>query len=387
MLSSQRFKPLLLHHLKGIPFQTPKVNPFVSTLSLKHSTTTTSDQNQFTLSYLTTNCGFSPEIARKTSKQVRFDSAEKPDSVIACFRNHGFSDSDIRSILRNAPNVLACDPNKRILPKFEFLRSKGASSSDIVQIVSRSPRILYSSLEKSIIPTYELLRRFLQSDAKIIDRILTCRYVFGNDLVVRNVGLLLDDGVTDSNITYLLGRRPSILMSYDMRRALDEVKDMGFDPSKITFGVALLAKRAISKSQWDSKVDEFKRWGWSEEMVLDAFRRRPFCMLVSKDKISEVMRFWVNQMGWNSFDLVKRPEIFSYSLEKRVIPRAFVVHYLISKGLRKNNVYELSTPFAVTEKLFLEKYVKCFKEERYQLLKLYQEKMSVQKKGRMVAIN
>jgi hypothetical protein len=38
---------------------------------------------------------------------------------------------------------------------------------------------------------------------------------------------------------------------------------------------------------------------------------------------------------------------------------------------------ELSTPFSVIEKVFLEKYVHCFKEERHDLLKLYQEKMDV----------
>jgi mTERF domain-containing protein len=63
-------------------------------------------------------------------------------------------------------------------------------------------------------------------------------------------------------------------------------------------------------------------------------------------------------------------------LENRIIPRASVVSYLISKGLIEKNV-ELSTPFSVIEKVFLEKYVHCFKEERHDLLKLYQEKMDV----------
>lgn len=274
--------------------------------------------------------------------------------------------------------MLKLDPHNRVLPKFEFLHSKGASNSDIVELVSRSPRILYSSLENSIIPTFELVRSFLPSNEKAIERILKCRFFFGHYHVIRNVKMLIDDGVTDSNIRYLLLKRPSILLSYDMRDALDEVKEMGFDdPSNVNFCIALLAKRAMSKSRWDAKVVVFKKWGWSDEMVLEAFRKRPLCMLVSTDKINKVMKFWVKELGWNSSVLVKRPEIFSYSLENRIVPRACVVLYLISKGLIENNV-ELSTPFGVNEKVFLEKYVECFKEERCYLLKLYREKMDVQ---------
>ncbi|KAK7329421.1 hypothetical protein VNO77_23588 [Canavalia gladiata] len=376
MLSSQRFEHLL-HHLKRIikiPLLTSKGNPFLlSTLSSK-CRSTTSETHSFTVSYLINNCGFLPETALKASKCVRFKTAQKPDSVIAFFRNHAFSDSVINSIIRKAPNVLNCDPNERILPKFEFLRSKGASSSDIVELVDRNPRILYSSLENNIIPTFELVRRFLQSDKETIDSILTCGCFFADGRVARNLRFLLDYGVTDSNISFLMRKRLLIILC-DMKGAVDEVKKMGFVPSKLKFAIALQAKMTIPKSRWDAKVDALKSWGWTEKMILDAFRKRPHYMLTSKDKINEMMRFWVNQLGWNPLILVNRTEIFGYSLEKRVIPRAFVFQYLLSNGLIKKDT-SLSTPFAITEKLFLEKYVNCFKEESCQLLKLYQKKMS-----------
>ncbi|XP_058723467.1 uncharacterized protein LOC131595190 [Vicia villosa] len=356
------------------------LNPIPIFNSLKsHSSTTSPQQNQFTISYLITNFGFSLETATKASKRVHFTTSEKPDSVIAIFRNYDFSDFQISNLVRQAPNILTCDPHKRVLPKFQFLLSKGASNSDVVEIVVRSPRILYSSLDNCIIPTFELMRRFLPSNEKVIERILQCKFFFGHYTFVNNLKLLLDYGVTDSNIRYLLLKRPSILLCVDMRGALDMVKEMGFnDPSNVNFCIALLAKRAISESRWDAKVIVFKKWGWSDEMVLEAFRKRPMCMLSSIEKINKVMRFWVNELGWNSLALVKRPDIFAYSLENRIIPRACVVSYLISKGLMEKNV-ELSTPFAVNEKVFLEKYVQCFEEERNDLLKLYQEKMDGKK--------
>ncbi|XP_027338309.1 uncharacterized protein LOC113852271 [Abrus precatorius] len=376
MLSSQRLKSFLfLKELTRAHFPIPKAIPFASTLSLKYSSIT-SEQHSFTVSYLINNCAFSPETALKASKLVRFENAEKPDSVIAFFRNNGFTNAQINSIIRNGPNVLTCNLHKRVLPKFEFLRSKSASNSDIVDLVNSNPRILYASLENSIIPAFESVRRFLPSDKKTIDCIIACRHFFGHDLVVKNVRLLLDDGIKDSNITYVLCRRPSIILSRYMRKDVDEVKEMGFDPSELNFAIALQVKRGVSKSRWDAKVEAFKGWGWTEEMVLNAFRKRPLCMLASKDKINEVMKFWVNELGWNPLVLVERSEIFGYSLEKRIIPRGLVFQYLLANGLIKRNA-SLSTLFAMSEKMFLEKYVKCFREEKCQLLKLYQEKRMV----------
>ncbi|KAL5098006.1 hypothetical protein RYX36_002333 [Vicia faba] len=347
---------------------------FNSTLSLKCHCSTTSP-NEFTVSYLVTNLGFSFETATRASKLVRFKASQNPDSVIAILTDFGFSDSQINNLVRQAPNILTCDPHKRILPKFQFLLSKGASNSDVVEIVCRSPRILYASLDNCIIPTFELVRRFLPSNQKVFQS----RCFFGYHNFVSNVKLLLDHGVTDSNIRYLLLKTPSIFLIRDMRSALDMVKNMGFnDPSKVNFCIALLVKRAMPKSKWDAKVIVFKTWGWSDEMVLEAFRKRPLFMLTSAEKIDNIMRFWVNELGWNSSALVKRADIFSYSLENRIIPRACVVSYLISQGLIKNNV-ELSTPFGVKEEVFLEKYVQSFKEERHNLLKLYQEKMDGKK--------
>lgn len=187
------------------------------------------------------------------------------------------------------------------------------------------------------------------------------------------MNLLLDVGVKDSSITYLFRRRASILLSKDLRKNIDEVKELGFDPSKMSFVMALHAKMSVPKSRWDAKVDACKSWGWSEEMVLDAFRKHPIFMLGSKDKINEVMRFWVDQLGWDPLALAKMPKIFGYSLKGRIIPRGLVVRYLIGKGLRKKSA-SLLTPFSASERLFLENYVMRFKEETHQLSKVYVEK-------------
>ncbi|XP_061349221.1 uncharacterized protein LOC133294548 [Gastrolobium bilobum] len=377
MFHCHRLRAILsLKAISELP-QTPECYPFLkphkSPIFLNLLSTTSDQQpSSFTISYLTNNCGLSLETARKAYKRVRFDTSLKPDSVIAFFRNHGFSISQIHSIIGRVPELLACDPNKRVLPKFEFLASKGASSSDIVLMVTKSPDFLRKSLENHITPAFELARRFFPSDERFIASVIGYPTFLSDARVEPNVKLLLDVGVTHSNIYHLLRTRPSILCSSDLKKAVEEVKGLGFDPSKSSFSVALLAKRAITKSQWDAKVDAFKNWGWSEDAISHAFRKHPNFMLRSADKINAVISFWVDQLGWDPSVLLASPNLFGFSLEKRFIPRASVIQYLLSKDMIKKDA-SLATPFVLSDKLFLQKFVKCFEEEEAsRLLRLYQ---------------
>jgi len=177
-------------------------------------------------------------------------------------------------------------------------------------------------------------------------------------LIVDNVNLMSDFGVSDSVIAGLLRSWPSIFGSKDLIKSLEEVKGLGFHPSITTFGIALKAKKSLSKKLWDEKVDAFKKWGWSDENIVEEFRSQPNLMLISIDKIDLLMSFWVNQLGWNSLALTKWPHMFSYSLEKRIIPRASVMQFLLMKGLRKKNA-SFVAPFSFSEKNVLEQV--CFR--------------------------
>ncbi|XP_057419067.1 uncharacterized protein LOC130713309 [Lotus japonicus] len=335
--------------------------PYPLSISHNFSSTTcdSSDKQSFTVSYFTNTCGFSPQAALKASKRVRFNDANKPDSVIAFFTNHGFSISQTHNIICRVPEVLLFDPTKRVLPKFQFIASKG---SDIVTTVTRSPYFLLKSLENHIIPAFEFVRTFSPSDQKAIACALFGSHTITIDHMKSKVKLLLHMGVPPSNIYLLLRTRPTILRCADLKQAVEEVKGLGFHPSKSHFVVALQAKRGISKSLWDAKVDAFKTCGWSEDAILDAFRRNPHIMLCSIKKVNAVMSFWVGRLGWDPSVLLAVPSLFSLSLEKRLIPRASVVQYLLSRGLMKKDA-SLSTPFICTEKYFLQKFVNSFEEE------------------------
>ncbi|CAJ2662089.1 unnamed protein product [Trifolium pratense] len=379
----------LIYYLKGLTLQSPNPNPFFQhyplPFSLHFSTTTSDDSTSFAASYLINNLGFSTQSASKlcSTYNFTFKTAQNPDSVLNVFRNHGFSDSQLRHMIAKLPELLSCNPSKRVLPKFQFFLSKGASNSDIVNLISQNPRILSPSLNNHIVPTYELVYRFLKSHKETIARVILNSAFHGDYHVPSNIKLLIENGVSESNIARLLRSWPLALRTrYNMVKLVEELKDLGFNPSKTTFSIAVVAKTYVSETRWKEKVDAFKKWGWSDEDVVNAFKKQPYCMLVSIDKINLLMNFWVEQLGWDPLVLAKGPSLFLLSLEKRIIPRAQVVQFLLKKGLREKNA-SLTSPFIDSNKLFLDRYIKRYKEESSYLLKLYEEKLTLEDKTEM----
>ncbi|XP_058723455.1 uncharacterized protein LOC131595184 [Vicia villosa] len=372
MLKTHRHKPLL--YLKALTFTLSPKNPLPFSL---HFCTNTSNSTSFAVSYLIHNLGFSPQFASKLSStyHLYFNTSQNPDLVLNFFKNHGFSHSQLCHIITKLPCLLSCNPSKRVLPKFRFLLSKGASNSDIVNLVSKGPVILSPSLENHIVPVYELLYRFLQSDKDTIACAVQNPTILSDHRVPQNIQMLIENGLIDLNIARLLRMHSKILSTSGILKVVEEVKDLGFDPSRSLFAVAMLAKRTVSETKWKEKVDTFKRWGWSDEDVVEAFRKHPHCMLTSIDKINLVMSFWVDELGWDAMAIAKLPRVLGASLERKIIPRAYVVQYLLKKGLHKKA--SLTTPLVVSDKLFLNRYIKHYKEESSSLLKLYEQKLNL----------
>ncbi|AES64216.2 uncharacterized protein [Medicago truncatula] len=340
------------------------------------SSSTKQQQHSFTVNYLIQNLGFSPQTASKLSKRLQLNNSQKPDSVLLLFKSYGFSNSQLSTLIKTYPNLLSVNPNKTILPKFNFLLSKGASNSDLVYIISKNPFILCRSLENTITPCYHFIKRFLLSDQSIIASLKHCACLLYSKIPSHNIQFLLQNGVPESKVCIFFRNWYSIFAENPPRfeKAVVEVKELGFKPETTFFIVALRAK-INRKFLWERKIDVYKKWGWSEESFVSAFLKYPWCMLASVNKIEATMNFFVDHMGWNPIVLAKHPILLLLSLEKRVIPRAFVLKFLESKGLIKDA--KLAAAFKVSEDVFLKRFVTCYEEEASQLLKLYEEKKDV----------
>ncbi|XP_059630164.1 transcription termination factor MTERF8, chloroplastic-like [Cornus florida] len=347
--------------------------------SLK-SISTSTNQHSFTVDYLINSCGLTPQTAISASKKINFKTPDKPDSVLNFFMNHGFSKTQISTLIRKRPTLLLSDPNKTLLPKFDLFYSTGISTTDLAKTLSTNPTILTHSLENHIIPSYNLLKSFFHSTDKFMAAFKRYPDILGhNAIIFPNIDVLRQHGVPESNIVFLLSTQPRAFIKKPDRfnEVVEDVKKIGFNPSKFQFVMAVKALRSMSKSTWKRKMEVYEKWGLSEEETMLAFTRQPGCMMISEEKITAVLNFYVNTMGWESSIIVHRPELMSCSLGKRIIPRCSVLQVLLSKGLIKKPV-SADRLLRSTESLFLKKFVTCY-EEAPQLLKLYQEKLELSK--------
>ncbi|MBA0733435.1 hypothetical protein Gogos_017456 [Gossypium gossypioides] len=335
-----------------------------------------SNEHSFTVSYLINKCGFSPESASRTSNYVHFETPEKPDSLIIFLENHGFSKTQIKNLIKRQPKLLYSDTEKTLLPKLEFLYSIGFSRPELAKLLSDYPTLLRASLEKRIIPSFNLLRNLFQSDDKAIKSIKRFAGILVSDFeknLLPNMNILRGIGVLESNILLQLHRKPRTLMFNPVRleEIVEEVKRMGIDTSRKKFLDVVFAMKSMTKSTLEKKIDVYKRWGWSDQEIHEAFRRYPLCMTVSEDKIMAIMDFLVNKMGYSSTLVAKQSSVLSRSLEKRIVPRALFARELSSKGLV--NDFKLSVLFDTSEKTFNKMFGDCFVKKAPELLKLYKE--------------
>ncbi|KAG7991375.1 hypothetical protein I3843_02G071800 [Carya illinoinensis] len=296
-------------------------------LSLKYISSTF-DQQPFVVSYLINTLGLSLEVVVSASKYVSFETPKKAKSIL--------------NLVRRLHTVLLSDPNKTILPKIEFFASKGISSCDLAKMLSGCPDILKRSIGKQIILSFDFFKYFLQYEDKIVQAIKRFLVMLLFDLETYMV----------PNINTLRENR--------FREIMEEIKEMGFNPLRLKFAIAVVAFRAMSKSTWESKDEVFV-----------AFKRHPWCMMASKDKIMGVMGFFVNKMSLKPSVVFKRQSLVSLSLKKRLIPRGFG-YSSFSKGLVKKDI-GISLLFRCLDEMFLRKFVMPHKEEASKLLKLYRE--------------
>ncbi|KAJ9184756.1 hypothetical protein P3X46_004451 [Hevea brasiliensis] len=334
------------------------------------------------VSYLVNNCGLSPKSALSASKYVSFKTPKKPDSVLAFFEAHGFSKTHIATLIRKRPTVLLADPEKTLMPKLQFLHSNGFSSSDIAKVLCVCPEILHTSLEKQIIPAFNVIKTFLPSHEKVVCAIKRLPRIMLSHLetyVLPNIKILEESGLPKSSIAWLLRYQPATFMTSSNRfsEIVEEVKGMGLNPLSVNFVAAIHAVRAMSTSTWKSKIDIYKKWGWSEEEILVAFGKHPWCMMGSEKKITAAMDFYINKMGWDSSYIAQHPVLISLGLDKRIVPRCSVIQVLLSKGLMKQTRF--SSPLIISEESFLHKFVTPYEEEVPHLLKLYREKLEIAK--------
>ncbi|XP_027368131.1 transcription termination factor MTERF2, chloroplastic-like [Abrus precatorius] len=334
--------------------------------------------DNFTVSYLVTSCGLSPDTAARLSRNLRLKNSYKPNAVLNLLKNHGFSKTQIATYVQQHPRVLLNKAQKTLLPKLKFIHSIGVPISEIPRVIARNHKLLIRSLYNWLVPHYKVLRSVLRSDEEVVRALrhgaLSFQYGY---LTVKNlasnVSVLRDSGVPQACISYLVMYHPTSAFRKhsEFVEGVQLAKKMGLDPLKISYVSAIHVLIHVDGARWEARLAAYAKCGWSHEISLMVFRKSPVLMSFTEERIVKSMNFLVRDMGWALEDIARSPQVLAYSLEKRIIPRCTVINVLKSKGLLKNRL-SLGTFLCIREDIFVKKFVTKFLEDVPLLLDVYQ---------------
>ncbi|XP_047266869.1 uncharacterized protein LOC107867599 isoform X1 [Capsicum annuum] len=119
---------------------------------------------------------------------------------------------------------------------------------------------------------------------------------------------------------------------------------------------------AQTKYKLDRKIEIFKSFGWSDDDVLEMFRKLPHCIGISEVRIQEKLNLFMKELGFVPAFLASHPAILAYSLEKRVIPRMQVLKSLDERKLERR-MWSFYTVLVLAETKFMEYFVLPYKDQ------------------------
>ncbi|GAB2214534.1 hypothetical protein Droror1_Dr00018885 [Drosera rotundifolia] len=371
----------ILHY--NSPFSFAKCFSSKSSSSSAAVSVATQDElhQSFMVSYLINSCGLSPQRAdavfRIYGPWWRFDGPEKPDSILAFLRDHGFQDDEIVKVISTNPRILTCT-KKTLLPKLEFFYSMGLTKRDLPDFLVKTS-FLRHGLDSYLIPLYRLLKDVLESDRKVVLAMKRLRFVLRQKNyknLVPNLALLKEIGVPSSKVASFVGAFPVGLLidPVEFQGLVDKVKALGFDVTKTVFVLALRAFSPAYRTTRDRCTEIYMEWGFSREDIMSASNKNPQCLLLSENKLRGTLEFLIGKMGLQVQAIVKCPAVLTKSLDERIIPRCSVIYVLVQKGLIKKN-WTLSAVAFPVDSSFLHRFVNRHQHIALHLMLVYQRKV------------
>ncbi|KAF8660780.1 hypothetical protein HU200_057366 [Digitaria exilis] len=322
--------------------------------------------------YLVAACGLAPAQARKTAKKAldesscsrgRLHSASNPDAIIALLSGVGLSRDDIAAVVVADPLLLRSSP-KNIGPRLQALRDRhGLSAPQIVRFLLVGSRVLRNCDIGRIL---EFFIPLLSSFEQVLLLMKSNSRFLRSDLegVKHNIALLRQCGLSARVIAHLCSRHLWIL-NFEPGR-LNEIvlraEELGVPRSSPMFSQAVFVAASNSKETVAAKLEFLKRTlGVCESEVSTAVSKMPTILGLSEECLLPKIQFLIKEVGFEPQNIVDRPILLGFSLEKRLMPRHRVMKALQAKGLLSSNMSFCSL-LSYGEQDFKLRYIDCHKD-------------------------
>jgi mTERF domain-containing protein len=162
------------------------------------------------------------------------------------------------------------------------------------------------------------------------------------DRVIKpNIALLLQCGLSVQDIAQLCSRVTWLLTfnSERVKELVPRAEELGVPRSSGMFKEALAAVACTTKENCAARLDFLEgTLGCSKSEVATAVSKKPNIIAISDESLLRKIQFFINEVGLDPHYILQRPVLFTYSLEKRLVPRHCVMKALLAKGLLNRNV-------------------------------------------------
>ncbi|MCD7473077.1 hypothetical protein HAX54_014663 [Datura stramonium] len=134
-----------------------------------YSTAAAISPTQLLVKYLIDSLGFCGEEAIPLSAKVtRINSFKNPDLAINFFKQTGFDNTQIKTLVSEFPELLFYDVEKTLKPKLQCLSELGLSGSYLVKVVFRDWKFIDRGLDNCIKSLLSCLKNVLVSDENVV---------------------------------------------------------------------------------------------------------------------------------------------------------------------------------------------------------------------------
>uniref|UniRef100_N1QT23 mTERF domain-containing protein 1, mitochondrial n=1 Tax=Aegilops tauschii TaxID=37682 RepID=N1QT23_AEGTA len=256
---------------------------------------------------------------------------------------------DTVSYLISAPVILVADPERILRPKLDFFASLGFETHKL----ATEPLLLARSLDKHLVPAIQFLRGIIGSDddlRRAFHRVPRGLAVDLDNNMRPAVEALRRGGLTEADISKLLVIRLGVLLSSPDRisEIFEELKAMGMSVLDPRFLYCFRAMSGVKRDSWLRKMAFYQSFGLSEGELLQAFKTQPTIFLFTDESIKKKAfktqptiflftdesikkkgRVLLDELKLGISDVIARPVVLGYSLEKCILPRNFETRYVL----------------------------------------------------------
>ncbi|KAG4166684.1 hypothetical protein ERO13_A13G148100v2 [Gossypium hirsutum] len=325
-------------------FRLLKPNSFIVIQYFSASSSVTVAPNPPLFNYLVKDLNFDEIQAFSISNRFRkVKSLEKTQSAVNFLQSLGFSNAQIASSARLAPQILFADVENVLRPKIKFFQDLGLMEPHIPKFFSMNSTLLTCSLDKKLIPSVQLVKKVLGNNNEDLFKVFSrCNGFIARDSILklsRNIEYLESCGIVGSQLSMLLRRQPRIFRMREstLRNLVSRALDMGFSTDSRMLVHAIHTMNCLSEKTFKKKWELLKSCGFSENDCATMFRKAPGLFRVSEEKLKLGIEFFINAAKFNKDIVASNPFLLMYSLEDRVIPRYRVMQIIKSKMLLKKD--------------------------------------------------